>query len=259
MIDVSGVTFSYGRRREIAAIRELSFCCESFGITALVGGSGVGKSTLLALLAGIHVMGDVTVGEYRGTISFDGRSPRDFRKPSMVSWVPQQALLLDHLDVRENVRLPTRIDAALNYGAAERCEELLRTLGLESVADRRPRELSGGMRTRASLARALITNPTYLFLDEPFSSLDLGNRWKLYEFLRKERGHRESRTVFTTHNIPEAMLVSDRVLMMALEKDRTTIAVRENTPPSAGATAAKALTQARLSAATVEEILFLPA
>jgi len=254
MIDVDGVSFRY-RNQNDPAIANLSFSCESSGVTALVGGSGVGKSTLMALLAGIYLQGDTTVATYEGRIRIDGREPKQLRGPATVSWVPQQPILLDHLDIVGNILLPTRIVPDFD-DASDRCKSLLAQLRLEEVAACRARELSGGMKTRVSLARALITRPKYLFLDEPFSSLDLGNRWNLYTFLRESRQPPELTTVITTHNIPEAMLIADRVAMMKEAYGQTTVTVRESQPPMA-AVPARMLGEARRVAASIEAALFL--
>jgi len=255
VIEVADVCFRYKHQKELA-ICDLTFGCESGGVTALVGNSGVGKSTLIALLAGMYLASDNTVAEHRGAIHIDGREPRELRGPAMVSWVPQHPVLLDHLDVVGNILLPTKIAGRFD-DAKDRCRSLLAELGLEKEAACRPRQLSGGMRTRVSLARALITRPRYLFLDEPFSSLDLGNRWKMYTFLRESRQSSELTTVITTHNIPEAMLIADRVAMMRREDGKTTVSVDERDPAQRTGTAAEMLAEARRRAASIEAALFL--
>jgi ABC-type nitrate/sulfonate/bicarbonate transport system ATPase subunit len=212
MITLSSLSFKYKNEKEYA-IANVSCEIASEGISAIVGRSGVGKSTLLKLLAGIYVAGDPTVEDLQGGINIDGLIPRQLRGPGVASWVPQESALLDHLTVSGNIAL-----AMMNVGDREelrrKCLDMVVRLGLDSVKHSRPRQLSGGMKTRVSLGRALISEPRYLFLDEPFSSLDLGNRWKLYTMVAEERRRPGLTTLITTHNIPEAMLLADRVVVM---------------------------------------------
>src|SRR5216684_1411873 len=233
------VSFKY-KDHDRYAVANLSFEFSSDGISAIVGESGVGKSTLLKLMAGIYLSGDPAIGELSGEIKLDEFRPEQLRGPQMISWVPQESALLDHLTVADNVELAMTISESngkrtdtdrlsvhrwaskiLYRQSANRvpersveCERLLRTLRMYDLAKRRPRELSGGERTRVALARALITRPKYLFLDEPFVSLDLTNRWIVYELLAQERRQDNFSTFITTHDIPEAILLADRLIVI---------------------------------------------
>ena len=213
MIRITGLSFKY-RERDAYAIRDLSAEIRTDGVTILVGESGVGKSTLLALLSGIYIAGDSLVGSLVGEIRIDDRQPKELRGPTVVSWVPQEGFLLDHLTVRENVMLPTEVGGR-NDDTDGLLATLMKRLGIEELASRRPGQLSGGERTRVSLARALVTRSRYLFLDEPFASLDLGTRWRIYEIIQTERRRPGMTTIMTTHDISEAMLLADHISVMS--------------------------------------------
>jgi len=173
----------------------------------------VGKSTLIALIAGIYHLTDPLVGDFQGHIAIDGRSPDTLIGPSLISWVPQEPILLEHLSVVENVILPLTIDVKPDSAVAA-ATSLLDELGIGSYAQSRPRNLSGGMRTRVSLARALVSEPRYLFLDEPFAGLDLMNRWNIYRILKKRRGRAGLSTIMTSHDIPESIILSNRIAVL---------------------------------------------
>lgn len=230
MIVLDRFWFSYATDRQGDwVMADASIKMETGGVSALVGVSGVGKSTLLALLAGILVESDQIVGTYSGKISIDGAAPERLRGVGKTSWMPQQSVLLDHLTVAENVTLP--FDLTHGVGAFEKeANILLGELGLTCKRDARPRELSGGQQTRVSLARALIGQPKYLFLDEPFGSLDLCNRRSVYAMLLKARRVRDRVTIIATHNVPEAMLLANRIVIMKSKDNRTVMKKYENPP-----------------------------
>src|ERR1017187_2414459 len=167
---VRDVTFRYSGKAEYA-LRGVSFSCALQGIISMVGESGVGKSTLIALIAGIYDHRDPMVANFGGEIVIGGKAPCALRGASTVSWVPQVAVLLDHLNIVDNVLLPLTIGSRAKPDV-EKAMSLLRFLGLMDYCNARPRDLSGGMKTRVSLARALVSEPKYLFLDEPFVGLD---------------------------------------------------------------------------------------
>lgn len=261
MISVRGLSCRYRDQSEYV-LRNLSFECPSDGFTAVVGMSGVGKSTLIALLAGMYVATDSLFEDLNGQILIDGRAPRDLRGPSITSWVPQTPSLLDHLTVVENIVLPLTLIQRIAPSQAsdqDRCEayRLLRGAGLESWADRRPRELSGGMCTRVALLRALVSKPKYLFLDEPFASLDLVNRWGIYRLLQAERDATACTTILTTHDIPEAALIADRILMLENTAENTGLSVISNQSVRIGEFLdGVSLRSAREEASSIESRLF---
>lgn len=262
MLSVNNLNFKYYREPR-HALREVSFECQSAGIIAIVGMSGVGKSTLISVLAGIYTPGDKwLVDEFTGKILLDGYQPGRNCGPDLISWVPQVPALLDHRSVLNNILLPLTIGRVVSKSDRDNAETLLQHLRLERRSGSRPRDLSGGEKTRVSVLRALISRPTYLFLDEPFISLDLGNRLLIYKLLRKMRAEDTkdpTTTVLTTHNIPEATLLANRIIIMKGGDTKTNIQVWEHTPVLASGETddAACLKRAREAAAPVEEQLLL--
>jgi len=169
--------------------------CRAGEVTALVGASGSGKSTLLRLMAGLETpsRGSVVTGATR-----PGALAMVFQAPTLLAWQT----------VRENVSLPL----VLLGRPADRVDAALERVGLLDAADRLPRELSGGMQMRASLARALVTEPSLLLLDEPFSALDAITRRRLQGVFSE--AWRGATVVLVTHDIDEAVLLADRVIVL---------------------------------------------
>lgn len=268
MLSVNDLSFKY-KDEQRYALRKISFKCESEGVIAIIGRSGVGKSTLISVLAGIYTSGDRwLVGEFTGEILLDGYEPGRNCGPNLISWVPQVPVLLDHLSVLDNVLLPLTIIKDVSPSESKEAEALLNRLDLKvDYRKSRPRDLSGGEKTRVSLVRALISQPKYLFMDEPFISLDLGNRQRIYELLREKRAgntNGPTTTVLTTHNIPEAFLLANQIIIMEKKNDETDetkmeVRVESNKPRLAadGGDRGVHLKAAREAAARIEKSLFL--
>ncbi len=130
-------------------------------------------------------------------------------------------------------------------------------MGIFEDREKRPRELSVGMRTRTAFVRGLITDPQYLFLDEPFASVDIGNRWNAYKVVCEERRAAARTTIMTTHSVPEAMLLADCVVVLSRNEARTEIGVFENeailTSDATVEDAPKVFRQARRAAGVIED------
>ena len=173
---------------------------------SLVGPSGCGKTTLLMMICDL-------LGATTGTIAVDGR-PVHAGDPT-VSIAFQKPTLLRWKTVLENVLLPARIMHNLDEDVRRRADELLAVTGLSTFKDRFPHELSGGMQQRASIVRALVTDPNVLLMDEPFAALDEFTRDLLNDELLRLWTQRRKTVVFVTHNISEAVYLSDRVVIMA--------------------------------------------
>lgn len=172
---------------------------------AVVGESGCGKTSLLRLIAGL-------LEPSRGTIELDGRPLRGV--PPDVAIVFQRPVLLEWRSVLDNVLLPVEL-AGLPRGEYEaRGRALLRSLGLSGFEHKRPRQLSGGMQQRAALARALITQPRVLLLDEPFSALDAITREQLQVELLRAWSATGATALLVTHDIGEAVFLADRVALL---------------------------------------------
>lgn len=181
------------------SVQGISFTLLEREFVSLVGPSGCGKSTLLRLVAGLLVPS-------RGRIR---KSPAD-----EIGFVFQTPVLLPWRTVIDNVSLPAELAGVARATRRARARELLATVGLDGVADRFPAQLSGGMRMRVSIARALSTRPRILLMDEPFAALDDLTRSRLQEELLALRAREGFSTLFVTHNIGEAVFLSDRVLCL---------------------------------------------
>jgi NitT/TauT family transport system ATP-binding protein len=182
-------------------IRHVTFGVPLGECVALLGPSGCGKTTLLRLLMGI-------VQPTSGTVSLDptlrGHLSYVFQEPRLVPW--RTSL--------ENVTLPLELKGAESSGSDAEVEGLLTMLGLGDRLGHFPRELSGGMQMRVALARALITKPRVLLLDEPFAALDERTRFRLQDLLLDLRARLDVQYVFVTHSISEAVYLGDRVFLM---------------------------------------------
>ena len=181
-------------------LTDISFALTPHECTALLGPSGCGKTTLLRLLMGLE---QPSAGTIHLAPALAGHIAYVFQEPRLIPWRTSF----------ENVRLPLELLPARNI-ADQEIVELLAQLGLSERAGHFPRELSGGMQMRVALARALITRPKILLLDEPFAALDERTRFRLQDLLLdlKERYHLQY--LFVTHSISEAVYLGDRVLLL---------------------------------------------
>ncbi|ETX14363.1 nitrate ABC transporter ATPase [Roseivivax halodurans JCM 10272] len=189
---------------EVVAPCELTFAAGQ--TTALVGPSGCGKSTLLRLVAGLEApsAGSVTIG---------GAPPGDTLRRGQLSMAFQDPSLLPWRTVRGNVTLALKL--ARQRKDEARIARLIDLVGLDGFAGTRPGALSGGMRQRAAIARAMVTEPAVLLLDEPFGAVDELTRQQLAEDLPPLWEARETTTLLVTHSVSEAVMLSDRVLVFS--------------------------------------------
>jgi NitT/TauT family transport system ATP-binding protein len=191
--------------KAVEALHNVNFSIEQGEFVSILGPSGCGKSTLLMICAGLEDISD-------GVLTVAGApmtGPRGdvgimFQDPTLLPWKT----------VIENVLFPARIARVPIEPLRERARALLRSVGLQSFAEHRPHQLSGGMRQRVSICRALISDPSILLMDEPFSALDAITRDQM-NVLLLGLWQRFARTaLFITHSIREAVLLSDRILVM---------------------------------------------
>lgn len=173
-------------------------------IVAIVGPSGCGKSTFLRLIGGLDrpTAGTIEVGGSR-IADTDERTAVAFQEPRLLPW----------RTLAQNVRLGLRRGTAAR-DAKTRVAELLHLVGLDHAADQRPREVSGGMAQRASLARALARNPEVLLLDEPFGALDALTRLRMQDLLLDIHAAQPTTVLLVTHDVEEALYLADRVLLL---------------------------------------------
>jgi ABC-type nitrate/sulfonate/bicarbonate transport system ATPase subunit len=205
---LSGGGKRYGRGSSPSVLEAVDLELREGELVALLGPSGCGKSTLLRCLAGLESFSAGTL-----TVPHDGGSARGgigvvFQEPRLMPW----------LTVRQNVELGLRFRrnrSAAGGPAALLTERLLDVLGLGELAGARPNELSGGQAQRVSVARAVITRPRILLLDEPFGALDPVTRASLQRWLLEVRRELELSAIVVTHDIEEALCLGDRIALLS--------------------------------------------
>lgn len=192
----------------VEALRGLTLDIPAGSLTVIIGPNGCGKSTLLRLIAGLlqPAAGRVLIGEGAATEprAGDGRVGLAFQQPRLVPW----------LSTLDNVALPLTLAGASTAEAREQALAVLARVGLADAAALRPAQLSGGMAQRAGLARALITDPPVLLLDEPFSALDALTREGFDGELQRLWMDRPRTVVLVTHSVGEGVRMADRIVVM---------------------------------------------
>ena len=186
-------------------------------ILSLIGPSGCGKSTVLRLLAGLD-------DPSAGCLAWPGGRPG-------IGFVFQDATLMPWASAADNVFLPLRLRGAGRREAAPRVAEALDRVGLSRFARHRPAELSGGMRMRVSIARALVGRPDLLLMDEPFAALDEITRLRLNDDLAGLAAELGTTVVFVTHSVGESVYLADRVVVMASRPGRAVAELAVPEPP----------------------------
>jgi len=206
VIEIRGLGKTYSTRRgPVEAVRDASFDVRDGEFVALVGPSGCGKSTILHIVAGL-------IERTGGTVEVLGAAARAGRHD--VGIMLQRPTLLPWRSVLQNVVLPTELFKIDKAEAERRARDLLALVGLEGFEDKHPWELSGGMQQRASLARLLVFEPSILLMDEPFAALDEFTRERLNGELANLHETLGRSILYVTHNIQEAVFLSDRVVVM---------------------------------------------
>lgn len=200
------------------ALQDLNLKISESQFISIVGPSGCGKSTVLRLIAGL---GRVSSGSIDWSTSQPGRK---------LAFVFQDAALMPWANVRENVSLPLKLAGMSKKDAMILAQQALALVGLEGCETSYPRELSGGMKMRVSIARALVTQPNILLMDEPFGALDEISRSKLNSDLLNLWYQHRWTVVFVTHNIYEAVYLSNRVLVMRTSPGRIVADIKINAP-----------------------------
>ena len=203
ILTAASLTHRFG---DLLTLDDVSFAVEPQEFVALVGPSGSGKSTLLRLLGGLLL-------PTSGQVVFEGQPLTGPRR--RLGFVFQKANLMPWRTVLGNVTLPLELQGVPAAEAARRAQELIDLVGLTGFESSLPRGLSGGMEQRVAIARALVHNPDVLLLDEPFGALDALTRERMGAELLRIWEARKKTVVLVTHSIPEALLLSDRVLVLS--------------------------------------------
>ena len=215
-IQVRGAHRVFGKgRKRVDALSAVDLTVADGEFVSLIGPSGCGKSTLLRLVADLD---SPTSGE----ISVFGKSPRQARLDHDYGIAFQQSGLLPWRTVAGNVELPLKLHGVNSDVRRERVEELLELVGLTDFAKSHPDQLSGGMQQRVAIARALAESPRLLLMDEPFGALDEITRERMQNELVRICAETGAAVLFVTHSIPEAVFLSDRVVVMSPRPGRIT-------------------------------------
>jgi sulfonate transport system ATP-binding protein len=206
-IELVGVSKTYGRGRLAReVVKDCSLVVEAGLVTVMIGPSGVGKSTLIRLIAGFE-------RPSRGKLSIDGRPISGPGRNRQV--VFQESALFPWMTTRENVLYGPKARGEYSAEVREQSERLLAKVGLSDFHARYPAQLSGGMQRRAELARALINRPALMILDEPFRGLDAMTKKLMLEYYAELSAQERRTTLFVTTDVDEAIFLADRLLVMS--------------------------------------------
>ncbi|MGL5000689.1 MAG: ABC transporter ATP-binding protein [Cetobacterium sp.] len=188
-------------------LKNINIFIEKGEFVGILGQSGSGKSTVLSLIAGLE-------REYSGEILILGKKPCEMTKDGNIAMVFQKDLLLPHLNVWENIAFGLKIKKIKKTEIEKRVNEAILEMELSGKEKRFPNELSGGERQRVSIARAIVTRPKLLLMDEPFSALDFNLRDKMQKLLKKIHRKLQMTIIFVTHDREEAFYLCDKIGVM---------------------------------------------
>ena len=208
-IALDGVTKRF--RDAAVALENISLTVQRGEFITFLGPSGCGKSTLLKIVSGLSPASE-------GSVRVNGMTPENARE--MMSFIFQDATLLPWRTVELNVGLGLELEHAARPLRKERVARMLELVGLSHVASHYPRQLSGGMKMRVSIARALVSRPRILIMDEPFAALDEMTRDRLNEELLRLYAEQKWTVLFVTHSVSEAVFLSSRVVILAAHPGR---------------------------------------
>lgn len=216
ILDMDAVTKTFNG--DVVALRNMSLSVYAGDFISLLGPSGCGKSTALRLISGLSTPSD-------GRINWaGGQSENDlgvvFQEPTLMPWAT----------VSQNVWLPFRLKGKSYASVKDDILEALRLVGLENFLEAYPRELSGGMKMRVSIARAMVTKPRLILMDEPFAALDEITRFRLNNDLLQLKARIGCTVIFVTHSVFESVFLSDRIVVMAARPGRVIREVAVDAP-----------------------------
>ena len=207
-ISLSGVYKTFeGRGKTVEALHDVTLNCPPASFTAVIGPSGCGKSTALRIALGLETAD-------KGEVLINGEAPIIAAKSGKTGVAFQDSALLPWRSVRRNIEVPLEVIGLNRKAHASQVQAMIELVGLKGFENSLPGELSGGMRQRVAIARALVTEPTVLFMDEPFGALDQILRRQMNVELQRVWQETESTALLVTHGIDEAIFLADRVAVM---------------------------------------------
>lgn len=218
-----GVTFQDNSGQDVQALTGVNLNIHKGEFVSLLGPSGCGKTTLLRSVADLQEPTE-------GTVRISGMTPREVRQQQKFGFVFQQPVLFDWRTVKKNIELPLEIMYYSKADRSARADEMLEMVGLKAFANHFPKQLSGGMQQRVNIARAFGLRPEILLMDEPFSALDEFTKEKLHEDLLRIWRQTNKTVLFVTHNIQEAVFLSDRVCVLSPHPGRLSAVVDIDLP-----------------------------
>ena len=209
--------------KEVTALTDVTLDIQKGEFVSLVGPSGCGKTTLLRIIADL-------LQPTSGVITIGGTSPREARLKRRYGIVFQGAVLYDWRTVQKNVEMPLEIMKVPKADRVKQAKKMLELVNLTEFADHYPKQLSGGMQQRVGIARALAIQPEILLMDEPFSALDEFTREKLHDDLLGIWRKTNKTIIFVTHNIAEAVYLSDKICVLSPHPGRLSAVVPVDLP-----------------------------
>jgi NitT/TauT family transport system ATP-binding protein len=219
VVDRVSKMFNRGKPNQVDALIEVDLVIEPGEFVSLIGPSGCGKSTLLRLIANL-------IEPSSGSITVNGKPAPQARLDQEYGMAFQQAGLFDWRTVAKNIELPLELKGWDKRKRSDRAREMLDLVKLADFADHQPWQLSGGMQQRVAIARALAAHPPLLLMDEPFGALDEMTREHMQAELLRICNETRTSVVFVTHSIPEAVYLSNRVVVMSPRPGRITDVVQ---------------------------------
>jgi NitT/TauT family transport system ATP-binding protein len=215
VVDHVSMVFNEGKSNEVQALCDVELVIRPCDFVSLIGPSGCGKSTLLRLIASL-------ISPTSGSILVNGKSASQARVEQDYGMAFQQSGLFEWRNVEKNIELPLELKGWSKSRRRERSAEMLELVQLSDFASNMPWELSGGMQQRVAIARSLAAHPPLLLMDEPFGALDEMTREHMQAELLRICAASETTVVFVTHSIPEAVYLSNRVVVMSPRPGRIT-------------------------------------
>jgi NitT/TauT family transport system ATP-binding protein len=215
VVDAVSMVFNQGRSNQVDALVDIDLSIHDGDFVSLIGPSGCGKSTLLRLIANL-------IEPTTGNVLVNGKSAKQARLDQDYGMAFQQSGLFEWRTVRKNIELPLELKGWDKQRRQTRADEMLGLVQLGEFGSHMPWQLSGGMQQRVAIARALASHPPLLLMDEPFGALDEMTREHMQAELLRICAAAETTVVFVTHSIPEAVYLSNRVVVMSPRPGRIT-------------------------------------